>query len=1106
MSQLGKIAFQTLYGSTGTTFPDNTTGLISEADIRQFGQDIKDSLYFFTDDSYHGAKGVTPGIDSITGLRAVATTSILVGAHIIYREFPSGYLRVFKIASSSAVDNGVNIIRPNDWTVSDPKVWFLADAVSRYVHPNISTITALKAIPTFELINPGQYIIFRDTGSSNALRVYEMVVGSDAESSPNIIRPDDYATTTNEKVWKLADVSVSLGYTAENVANKATDFTTLNNTLYPSVQAVENRILSALAGLKWKEPVVIATTANITLSGEQTIDGVLTSTSRILVKSQSTQSENGIYITGAGAWTRATDADLAAELEGATVTVQQGTVNENTTWTQTTDGITLGSSNIIWAQFGSSVPDATDTVKGIAKLYDTTGVNTDGSMDQASITTELSGRQPIDSDLTAISGLTPSNDDIIQRKAGAWTNRTIAQYKSDLGVNNYVTPEQYGAVGDGSTDDSTAINNAIASGIPVYFGQKNYRVNSTITTTDNTYLFGSGSGSIISTTANIAIITIGGIMATIENLQLLGSGSGASQNGITAVGNGSFNLYRYGTKVINCFFNDLGNAGMYTTNTIGNSSGSEHQGTYYAVNCRAFSCSVGYFMDTRGEYNIFVNCLADNNTTGVRFNGGNNSWTGGNIVDNTTNVVIGSGTNDGHGVITGAKINHGGSNVTCTSTATGFAFVGCEIVAGSITLTSCTDIRFYNCDISSAPITSTSAVGTIFAGNCFRTTPTITIAAGNNPSFLFNTFPAASTVHSLIVNSVQGGISVTQQGPTSPNTFTSTWTTTANNQYADIHTGTITPRATASDVTNGKVIDIDFIATASNQRYNQLSIVGTMANGSQTGTELNALNVVGRTKITDSASTGTLGTLELIDSSGNTISKWSADGIQRIGGAGAPINLFPSADGSVISKTGNALVISTGSQGVNLTTTSSGAGAAGAHSLRATGGMTTTSGALGYTALVIDPTYNQAGGTGNATGIDYNPTVTALAGTHYGILSRPTGALNGFGTATPTATLHTVGTTKLEGLVTLPVAGNGIAIKEGTNATMGVATLSGGTVTVNTTKVTANSRIFLTVNGGTLTNVGSTYISARVAATSFTITSTNVLDTSDIAWLIIEPA
>lgn len=45
--------------------------------------------------------------------------------------------------------------------------------------------------------------------------------------------------------------------------------------------------------------------------------------------------------------------------------------------------------------------------------------------------TGLAGKQPLDSDLTDIAGLTASNDDIIQRKAGAWSNRTLAQFFSE---------------------------------------------------------------------------------------------------------------------------------------------------------------------------------------------------------------------------------------------------------------------------------------------------------------------------------------------------------------------------------------------------------------------------------------------------------------------------------------------------------------------------------------------------------------------------------------------------------------------------------------------------------------------------------------------------
>lgn len=127
----------------------------------------------------------------------------------------------------------------------------------------------------------------------------------------------------------------------------------------------------------WKDPVKAATTANITLSGAQTIDGIsIVADDRVLVKSQSTQSENGIYLCKAGAWVRTTDADAATELEGAAVTVQRGTSNENTTWLQTTDGITLGSSNIVWQQLGTSVPDASETVKGIIEIATQAETNT----------------------------------------------------------------------------------------------------------------------------------------------------------------------------------------------------------------------------------------------------------------------------------------------------------------------------------------------------------------------------------------------------------------------------------------------------------------------------------------------------------------------------------------------------------------------------------------------------------------------------------------------------------------------------------------------------------------------------------------------------------
>lgn len=106
-------------------------------------------------------------------------------------------------------------------------------------------------------------------------------------------------------------------------------------------------------GLSWKDAVRAATTANITLSATQTIDGVALSVNdRVLVKNQTTTAENGLYSVQSGAWTRTTDADAWDELVSAAVFVQEGTANGDQGFTCTVNaGGTLGSTAVTWAQF-----------------------------------------------------------------------------------------------------------------------------------------------------------------------------------------------------------------------------------------------------------------------------------------------------------------------------------------------------------------------------------------------------------------------------------------------------------------------------------------------------------------------------------------------------------------------------------------------------------------------------------------------------------------------------------------------------------------------------------------------------------------------------------
>jgi hypothetical protein len=113
---------------------------------------------------------------------------------------------------------------------------------------------------------------------------------------------------------------------------------------------------SAVAGLSWKAPVEVATTGNIALSGTQTIDGVVVAVGNsVLVKSQSNQTENGIYTVASGAWTRRTDIDTPAEFPNASVFVMSGVVNQDTAWTCTNPtGVVIGTTNITWVQFAGT--------------------------------------------------------------------------------------------------------------------------------------------------------------------------------------------------------------------------------------------------------------------------------------------------------------------------------------------------------------------------------------------------------------------------------------------------------------------------------------------------------------------------------------------------------------------------------------------------------------------------------------------------------------------------------------------------------------------------------------------------------------------------------
>jgi len=129
----------------------------------------------------------------------------------------------------------------------------------------------------------------------------------------------------------------------------------------PAIPATSTSVITksfldnALTGITWKNAVRMATTANIVLSGIQTIDGVAgVANNRILVKNQTDQIQNGPYVMLSGAWTRVTDADEATEIETSTMAVTLGTLNKNTQWTCLTSNITIGTTPINFGQISGA--------------------------------------------------------------------------------------------------------------------------------------------------------------------------------------------------------------------------------------------------------------------------------------------------------------------------------------------------------------------------------------------------------------------------------------------------------------------------------------------------------------------------------------------------------------------------------------------------------------------------------------------------------------------------------------------------------------------------------------------------------------------------------
>lgn len=321
---------------------------------------------------------------------------------------------------------------------------------------------------------------------------------------------------------------------------------------------------------------------------------------------------------------------------------------------------------------------------------------------------------------------------------------------------DYVNVLDFGAVGDGTTDDSGAFQDAIDTGRNVFIprfvkisgtpAEANYLINTSLTLNDGQLVLGHNSKLITTNPGSLTLADTFNFFicnqdTTIKGISFTGTGKESDFLALWPKQNGVWHQSS-NNKIIDCLFYDLAGAGVMgvhpTLTTFG---------LNMIINPLIYSCTLGIFNYTSSEYQTITGGSIQHCTIGIFEAAANNIVNGVHVDHNAVGIrIINNGGNTDHSSFVGGSLNHNAAAVDVPSgLGIGYVFSGVNIFFGQVNLAETDRLIFSGCAFSTIE----------FNISATTTTKTITFVAGYMISPTFNLTGTAKVIKAGVAGVAQ---------------------------------------------------------------------------------------------------------------------------------------------------------------------------------------------------------------------------------------------------------------------------------------------------------------------------------------------------------------